>query len=161
MKIRPAHPTDRARVLELVPRLRAFGTVPLRSAQDLDDGETRTLNRYFETPSAPAAARLWVAESAAGLVEGVVYAERVTDYFTQEPHAHLGILMVSEAAEGTGVARMLVETVEDWARSSGFRFLSLNVFAGNDRARSFYERRSFRVDTLRYVKTLDIAGGGN
>lgn len=157
-RIRLAQPADREPVLWLVPRLRGFGTVPLRSAQDLDAGESRTLNRYFDAPSPVEGARLWVAESPAGSVEGAAYAERVTDYFTQELHAHLGILMVSENAEGRGVARLLVETVENWARLSGSRFLSLNVFAGNERARSFYEHASFRLDTLRYVKPLGPAG---
>lgn len=139
--------------MALVPRLRSFGSVPLRSGEDLDAGESRTLNRYFAT-EAPQSACLWVAENSAGTVEGAAYAERLTDYFTQEAHGHLGILMVSENAEGRGVAKLLVQTVEDWACACGFRFLSLNVFAGNERARSFYERAAFRVDTLRYVKPL-------
>jgi GNAT superfamily N-acetyltransferase len=63
-----------------------------------------------------------------------------------------------ENAEGRGVARLLVETVENWARLSGSRFLSLNVFAGNERARSFYEHAAFRLDTLRYVKPLQSEG---
>jgi GNAT superfamily N-acetyltransferase len=87
-------------------------------------------------------------------VEGAAYAECLTDYFTQETHGHLGILMVAENAEGHGLARLLVRTVEDWARGRGLRYLSLNVFAGNQRARSFYERAAFSVDTLRYVKPL-------
>jgi GNAT superfamily N-acetyltransferase len=157
-QIRLAKPVDRERLLGLIPRLRSFGTVPLRSAEDLDAGEIRTLKRYFDAPGPVDGARLWVAESPAGSVEGAAYAERVTDYFTQELHAHLGILMVSENAEGRGVARLLLQTVENWARLSGSRFLSLNVFAGNERARSFYEHASFRLDTLRYVKPLESGG---
>jgi GNAT superfamily N-acetyltransferase len=153
-KIRLATQADRARILDLVPRLRAFGTVALRSAHDLDIGECRTVNRYFDSESVPDQARLWVAESANATVEGAVYAERAADYFTREPHGHIGILMVSEDAEGTGIARLLVEAVENWCRACGFRFLTLNVFAGNERAQSFYERASFRVDTLRYIKPI-------
>jgi GNAT superfamily N-acetyltransferase len=157
-QIRLASPLDRERVLGLVPRLRSFGPVPLRSAHDLDAGEGRTLNRYFDAPGSLEGAGLWVAETRAGSVEGAAYAERVTDYFTQELHAHLGILMISENAQGRGVGRLLLETVEKWARTSGFRFLSLNVFAGNERARSFYEHAAFRLDTLKYVKPLGVAG---
>ena len=46
-------------------------------------------------------------------------------------------------------------TVEDWARNEGFRFISLNVFADNDRAISFYEGRTYRPDFVRYVKQLE------
>ena len=157
VSVRPAIRTDHARVLDLVPRLRAFGAVPLRSAHDLDAGECRTVNRYFESP--PHGAQLWVAETSEGTVEGAVYAESVADYFTQERHGHVGILMVSEEAEGRGIARLLLDVVENWCRVSGFRLLTLNVFAGNSRARSFYERAAFRPDVLRYVKSLHTAAG--
>jgi GNAT superfamily N-acetyltransferase len=151
--IRLARAEDREAVLVLVPRLRSFGSVPLRSAQDLDAGESRTLNAHFDR-NLPESARLWVAEAGAGSIEGVAYAERLKDYFTQETHGHLGVLVVAETAEGRGIAKALIQTVESWSRSSGFRFLTLNVFAGNERARAFYERAAFRVDTVRYVKPL-------
>ena len=152
-KIRPARAEDHQAVLALVPRLRSFGSVPLRTAQDLDAGESRTLNAHFDR-GLPESARLWVAESATQSIAGVAYAERLKDYFTQETHGHLGVLAVAEAAEGRGIARALIQTVENWARDSGFRFLTLNVFAGNEKARAFYDRADFRVDTIRYVKPL-------
>jgi GNAT superfamily N-acetyltransferase len=156
LQIRTATATDRAGVLALVPRLRAFGSVPLRSEGDLDAGEHRTLVRFFESQPAPSPQEkcLWVADLEHGQVAGVAYAERVTDYFTQEFHGHLGILMVSEAAEGRGIARSLMATVEEWARSNSFRYLSLNCFAGNERAKGFYERCSYQPDYVRYIKPL-------
>jgi GNAT superfamily N-acetyltransferase len=151
--IRLALAQDHEAVLALVPRLRSFGSVPLRTAQDLDAGESRTLKAHFDR-GLPESARLWVAESGTGSIAGVAYAERLKDYFTQETHGHLGVLAVAAAAEGRGIAKALIQTVENWSRDSGFRFLTLNVFAGNERARVFYERADFRVDTIRYVKSL-------
>ena len=152
-RIDPAEASDRAAILALVPRLRAFGEVPLRAGAVLDAGERRTLNGFFEHPSP--GAQLWVARADAGTLLGFAYAEVALDYFTREPHGHLGILALSESAQGQGIGRALVNEVEAWAQRNAFRFVTLSVFAGNEHAREFYERLDFRVDTLRYIKALD------
>jgi GNAT superfamily N-acetyltransferase len=151
---RPARVEDRPQVLALVPRLRAFGPPPLRPAEALDAGERRTLDRFFDAP--PDGARLWVAQGQGpnGALLGAAYAESAVDYFTQEVHGHLGILVVAAEAEGRGVGRSLLDAVEDWATEQGHRFLTLNVFSGNERARALYTHAGYRLDTVRYVKEL-------
>jgi ribosomal protein S18 acetylase RimI-like enzyme len=150
--IRPATSRDQAAVLALVPRLRAFqSSSTLRAPEALDSGEQRTLRRFFD--GNPAGACLWVAEEA-GTVVGAAYAERATDYFTQESHGHLGILAVAEQAEGRGIGQALLTTVEQWSRDAGLRFLSLNVFADNARAIGVYEKAGYRADFVRYVRQL-------
>lgn len=149
--IRAAAADDATAVLALVPRLRAFGPQTFRSPEALDAGEQRTLQRFFG--GAVAGARLWVAEDD-GTVVGLAYAERATDYFTQESHGHLGIIAVAERAEGRGIGRALLQTVEQWSRDEGFRFLSLNVFADNAHAIGVYEKSAYRADFVRYVKQL-------
>jgi len=150
--IREATNGDLAAIVQLIPRLRAFGPVRHRSEEVLDAGERRTIERYFE--ARPPGSQLWVAEHPAKGVSGVAYAERMIDYFTQAPHGHLGILAVAERAEGLGIARALMRQVEDWSRENGYSILTLNVFAANERARAFYERAGFEIDTLRYAKPL-------
>lgn len=155
--VRPATARDEAAVLALVPRLRAFessstqSSSTLRPAEALDAGEERTLRRFFA--GNPAGAVLWVAEDE-GTVVGMAYAEGATDYFTQESHGHLGILAVAERAEGRGIGKALLASVERWGRDAGFRFLSLNVFADNARAIEVYEKSAYRADFVRYVKQL-------
>lgn len=155
--IRPATSRDEAAVLALVPRLRAFQSAStqaasnLRRPEALDAGEQRTLRRFFA--ESPAGTYLWVAEDA-GTVAGMAYAQRATDYFTEETHGHLGILSVAEHAEGRGIGQALLATVEQWSRDAGFRFLSLNVFADNARAIAVYEKAAYRADFVRYVKQL-------
>ncbi|MGH8238505.1 MAG: GNAT family N-acetyltransferase [Steroidobacteraceae bacterium] len=101
--VRPATSRDAAAVLALVPRLRAFTSAStLRPPAALDAGEQRTLRRFFGEN--PAGALLWVAEDE-GTIVGMAYAERATDYFTQESHGHLGILAVAEHAEGRGIGK--------------------------------------------------------
>lgn len=150
--IRPACAADRAGAVALVPRLRAFGTPPLRSAQSLDEAEQRTLEQFFDAPKA--GGKLWVAVSEREDVVGIAYAERAVDYFTGETHGHLGILAVAEGAEGRGIGGALVAGVEAWATECGYRFVTLNVFAENGRAMAVYERAGYRPDTVRYVKEL-------
>ncbi len=139
-------------MLETAGRLAEFGPPPWRPATQIMEGEVRTLRAFFESPSADPA--LLVAHSAAKEPLGFAYLERVRDYFTLEEHGHVGILAVVEHAEGRGVGTLLVRAAEAWARSRGFGRLTLNVFAGNERARSVYERLGYRPETVRYVKFL-------
>jgi GNAT superfamily N-acetyltransferase len=151
--VRPASPGDRASVSALVPRLRAFGPPALRSSEALDAGERRTLEQFFDKPLE--GARMWVAQGPEeDTLLGVAYAERAIDYFTREAHGHLAILAVAAEAEGRGVGRALMEAVEGWASEQGYRFVTLNVFATNERAIAFYTRAGYRPDTVRYVKEL-------
>jgi ribosomal protein S18 acetylase RimI-like enzyme len=151
MMIRPATQHDEAAVLALAPELRSFEPATFRPASALDAGEARTLLRFFAEH--PAGTHLWLAELN-GAVVGAAYVETATDYFTGERHGHLGILVVASQARGAGVGQSLMDTVEEWARNEGFRFISLNVFADNHRAIALYEKRTYRPDFVRYVKQL-------
>lgn len=150
--IRPATAGDRDAALALVPRLRDFGPPPLRPVEVLDAGERRTLDRYFDDPID--GSMLFVAASPEGAVLGIGYAEREYDYFSQEAHGHLGILAVAAEAEGRGVGRALLDTVEQWSANQGYRLLTLNVFATNERAKAVYEHVGYQPDSIRYVKVL-------
>lgn len=150
--VRAATAADRELIIGLVPRLRAFGPPPLRPPTSIDDAERRALERALDAP--PPASVLLVAELDDAGPVGVAYAETATDYFTGERHGHLAILIVSEAGEGQGVGRALLAAAEAWAAAQGYRLLTLNVFAGNARARAVYERAGFVPDTVRYAKEL-------
>ena len=152
--IRDARTSDLRAVLDLVPRLRAFGSQPLRDDRDLDRAERDALTRAFDV--LPLGAALFVAERAGmeSLIAGVAYAETATDYFTRERHAHLAILAVSPEMEGQGVGRALMEAVEAWGLRLGYRMVTLNVFAANERARRVYERAGYSPDTIRYAKEI-------
>jgi GNAT superfamily N-acetyltransferase len=84
----------------------------------------------------------------------VALANTATDYFTHERHGHLSIIIVTEQGEGRGVGRALLDAVDAWAVEQGHRFITLNVFSGNRRARTVYERAGYAEDTVRYLKEL-------
>jgi GNAT superfamily N-acetyltransferase len=150
--VRPAIEADRDFVLALVPRLRAFGPSPLRPSEALDGAERRTLERAFD--ALPEGTSLLIGEHPAEGALGVAYVETGTDYFTKESHGHLAILIVAEAGEGRGVASALLEAVERWSAERGYRFVTLNVFAQNARARAAYEKAGYAPDIVRYLKEL-------
>ncbi len=153
MKIRPARPDDRSFVLEIATRLSAFGPPAWRTAEELVGGEVRTLRTFFQTPAAGSA--LLLAESERGERAGFIYLERLQDYFTREEHGHIGVLAVTQEAEGKGVGASLVRAAEAWALEQGYRKLTLTVFEANRRARAVYEHLGYAAETLRYVKILE------
>ena len=76
------------------------------------------------------------------------------DHFTGHGRAYVEVLVVAAEAEGRGAGQALMRHAEAWAHARGFREVDLDVFAGNDRARAFYERLGYRTDHCRMVKPL-------
>jgi ribosomal protein S18 acetylase RimI-like enzyme len=150
VRIRPATGSDQAFVHNVTDRLIAFGPPSWRTPEEIVEAERRTLNAFFIDP--PRDTALLIAENDTRL--GFIYLETQIDYFTGERHGHVGIIAVDDAAEGKGVGRALLDTAASWARARGFRRLTLNVFAGNERARRVYERAGFQPETLRYVRAV-------
>jgi GNAT superfamily N-acetyltransferase len=152
VKIRPALPDDRPFVLATAQRLAAFGPPPWRTASEIVEREARTLAAFFAAP--PAGSALLVAESEQGERLGFAYLEQLEDYFTHEAHGHVGMLAVSETAEGKGIAGALMRAAELWALEQGYLKLTLGVFEGNRGARAMYEHLGYVAEMLRYVKIL-------
>lgn len=153
LTVRPARPEDRDFVVATAVRLAEFGPPPWRTREEVVTAESRVLHAFFETPGEGIA--LLIAEAPNGERLGFAYLETLTDYFDLRPHGHVAELAVTREAEGRGAAGALLAAAEAWSRGLGHRRLTLNVFEGNRHARAVYERRGFRPETLRYVKTLD------
>jgi GNAT superfamily N-acetyltransferase len=151
--VRYGSAADRDFVVETARRFAAFGPPPWRTPHEVVAGEVRCLDDFFDGGMQGSA--LIVAEDA-GRPAGFAFLEHATDYFTGERHGHLGMIAVTEAAEGRGVGAALLRAAEDWARAQGYAKLTLHVFEGNDRARRVYERAGYRVETVRYVKPFDV-----
>nr|WP_315382463.1 GNAT family N-acetyltransferase [uncultured Sphingomonas sp.] len=60
-----------------------------------------------------------------------------------EDTVHLSTLAVDPAEQGRGLGTMLIKRVEDWARESGMRSLSLSVIQQRQTLIAWYGRRGF------------------
>ncbi|MEO6447167.1 MAG: GNAT family N-acetyltransferase [Gemmatimonadaceae bacterium] len=150
--IRPAVPADRDAVVALTPRLEAFGLPANIRPNELASGEARALQSAFE--QLPEGAALFVAAEESGRLLGFTFLETKVDYFSQRSHGHVGILAVSESAEGRGVGSALLRAADEWAEGLGYDRLTLFVFEKNDRARRVYERAGYSADLVRYRRDL-------
>ncbi len=67
--------------------------------------------------------------------------------FNEPPHKTLYIddLCVDENIRGRHVGRDLYRYVCDWARQNGFYNITLHVWEGNDKAKSFYDKMGMKV----------------
>ena len=151
MRVRGARDADRTFVLETAARLAAFGPPPWRTVDEIIEAEARTLRDVFESPDD--GSRVLIAEAGDERL-GFMLLEELRDYFTLERHGHVGILAVTDGAEGRGVGGALIRAAESWARDRGYRTLTLNVFTGNQHARDVYEHLGFEPDTIKYIKAL-------
>lgn len=149
--IRSVRPDDREFIIRTSSRLSEFGGPPWRTPEEIVEGEVRTLRAFFDDPVPTSS--LLVAD-VDGRPQGFVYLEEVRDYFTLEMHGHIGILAVDAEAEGRGAGRALMGAAEAWARSRGYRKLTLSVFEHNRRARAVYEHVGFAPDTIKYLKPI-------
>jgi GNAT superfamily N-acetyltransferase len=151
MRVRGARDGDRAFVLETAARLAAFGPPRWRTTEEIVEAEARTLRDFFE--SSDEASRLLIVEAGDRRL-GFALLEELRDYFTLDRHGHVGILAVTNEAEGRGAGGALIRAAEAWARERGYRTLTLNVFSGNSHAREVYEHLGFEPDTIKYIKAL-------
>ena len=64
-------------------------------------------------------------------------------------------LAVTEAAEGQGVGRFLLDSAERWGRGHGAVELMLKTSWFNTHARGFYAHAGFQEDHVALVRRLD------
>lgn len=152
---------DRDFVIDTARRFAAFGPPPWRPALEVVAGEVRCLDDFFD--GRLQGPTLLIADGPLASPEpsrgdggplGFAFLEPAVDYFSGDPHGHIGMIAVTEAAEGRGAGAALMRAAEDWARTCGYPKLTLNVFEANHRARTVYERFGYQVETVRYVKHL-------
>jgi GNAT superfamily N-acetyltransferase len=152
MKVRPAAPADEAFILKLTDQLGAFPVPHWRTPSEIAAADHIILLDALHEPAPDAS--LFVAEDDGGSPLGYAFTATREDYFTHERHAHVEVLAVETAAQGQGVGRRLMAAAEAWAKGRGYRRVTLNVFAQNERARQFYERLGYTPETVHYLKEL-------
>jgi tRNA (adenine37-N6)-methyltransferase len=148
--VRLAHTDDVPFIRSLGQRLAAVGVPPWRDPQQAQGFHTGELEAVV---AAVGAGGVLVAARADEPL-GVISLHEQRDFLTGAPQAYIAILAVSAAAEGTGVADLLMTAAEEWARAHGYGHIALDTFASNGRARRFYQRHGYREEVHKLVKPL-------
>ena len=152
LRVRPATPEDKEFVLGLAHRFVGFGVPGWHEPRDIVSAIERVLDAPIDPSTEDPA--LMVAEDEAGERLGFIRLETRSDHFTGERRGYVSEIAVDEGSEGRSVGKALMKAGEAWARDRGYRLLTLDVFAGNVRARSFYRRLGYGEDSLSMAKEL-------
>jgi len=153
LTIRPARHDDEAFLVSLLPRLADFPLPVWRTAEEIARGDRQILLDALHGTLEHSA--ILVAElSPAGQRAGYVFATTKHDYFTRAAHAHVEVLAVEAGEERRGVARALMDAIEQWARRRGYAWVTLNVFDRNSRAKALYDSLGYELETVHYRKAL-------
>lgn len=154
--IRPATPSDIDGIVSLMPRLAGAFSPPRREPEHIYSGDTELLVKWAQgTLENASSCIIFVASDAENGVAALAFARTRQDIFSYEPSCHLESLVVRQDAEGQGLARRLVQSVEKEAKERGAKTMSLHVFPNNLRARDLYEKQGFHSELVRYVKFMD------
>lgn len=151
-RFRHATADDEPFLLGLTGRLADFPLPEWRTAGEIARADHHILLDALRHPTPDSL--VLIAEASDGAPAGYVFARTATDYFTATRHAHIEVLAVAPNAEGRGVARALLDQAEEWAAQQGYRQITLNVFARNERARGLYEHLGYHPETVHYRKAL-------
>lgn len=138
-------------MLRLADQLAAFDVPPWRTAREIQRADDGVIRAALDESASDTIG--FVVDGPTGLA-GVVCLTTQVDYFTQERLAHVEVLAVDPSAQGRGVARILMDAAEEWARRQGFRRISLNVWTQNERARGLYQHLGYLPETMHYLKAL-------
>lgn len=152
VRIRPASISDKEFIISLLPRLVEFGPPSWRDVALMTAFDTQVLSDRLLSQSPGTA--IFIAEDVDGVALGFIHLQTGIDYYMREEHGHIADLVVARDGEGQGVGSALIAKGEEWARSQRYRWLTLNVFAQNLRAREIYKQHGYGEDVMKYVKDL-------
>ena len=152
LRFRPATVDDEPFLLGLTARLADFPLPEWRTADEIARADHAILLDALRRPTPQSF--IVIVEAPEGTPAGYVFARAATDYFTSQRHAHVEVLAVAPEYEGMGLGRALLDHVEEWAARQGYRQVTLNVFARNERARQVYEHLGYQPETVHYRKGL-------
>lgn len=148
--LRPATLDDDGVLAHFAVRLANFPLPPWRTADEIATADARAMMKAVRAGHQDD--EVLIAERD-GTPVGCLHMISALDFFGRR-HAHVSVIAVSEAVEGTGVGRALLAHAEAWARQRALPLVTLNVFAANERARRFYEQAGFEPEIVKFAKPV-------
>jgi len=145
VRILPITPQDLPRAAELFHALHTFNATFDPRFTLADDWPTHLRAAYERTRDDPDTlwTLAWHGEEAVGLL--LAQAHLDPPIFRHRRWLELSALYVEPSYRRHGVARLLVEYLQAWARQRGFDAIQLYVSAANTGARQFYARQGFEL----------------
>jgi GNAT superfamily N-acetyltransferase len=150
INVRPYTPADQLFVLGLAPRL-VIGMPPWRDPQQWLLAVQGWISNSINPENQKTV--VFVAEDEQRERLGFATVTRAS-HFTGEPQAYIGELATTEAAEGHGVGKTLLQACEKWALGQGYRVITLATGAANARALGFYHHLGYQDEDVTLVKLL-------
>ncbi len=156
MEIRPACQTDIPGILSL---LLQVGDVHHRIRPDIfPSGALKytreALQTLLQDPARPVFAAM-EGERMVGYCFCVLKDTRGSTVQTERLELYIDDLCVEEACRSQGVGKALYRHALDHARGLGCRFISLNVWCGNDSALGFYENLGLKPRSIMMDMALE------
>ena len=150
LKIRAATREDALVLTRLAARLASFPLPPWRTPDSIATADAAAMMEAIEEGRDDN--EVVIAERD-GVPAGCLHIVVIKDFFGVS-HGHISVLSTTAEMEGTGVGRALIAYAEQWTTRRGLSLMTLNVFAGNERARRFYDRAGFEVEMLKYARRI-------
>ena len=95
-------------------------------------------------------------DKAIGLIMGCIFPYDEYDYLDYKcpKRGEITELIVSKNARSKGIGNMLMKKMEDYFKSVGCEYVLVDVFAYNENAIKFYERREYHPRMYTDIKKL-------
>jgi ribosomal protein S18 acetylase RimI-like enzyme len=154
--VRPYDDRDHDAVLALGVRL-THGAPPWRDAERWRAAVLGWVAEWLDAAHSPTHAVFVAVGDQADEQQDVLLgfvAVSARTHATGDIDAYVGELVVAEAATRRGVGRALLAAAESWARTQGFRVLSLETEGANTAARGLYASEGFVEEEVRLSKVL-------
>jgi ribosomal protein S18 acetylase RimI-like enzyme len=152
LTIRKMEETDKEFIVGLSTRFTDFDFMAWRDPQVMKDAQLKMAVEAVEGNDPDS--DIFVVEDEKNNLVGFLHMTKNIDYFTGEAQGYISSIAVSKEGEGRGIARKLMEKAEEWTKSKGYKQLTLNVFAQNERAIKLYEKFNFENEIVKMVKEL-------
>ncbi len=149
--IRAALESDRAFIFQLSPRLAEVAELKWHCDEVIQKMQDDYISAMLIKTAVPHTTLIAEKDS---VPLGFIHARSHIDSISGETCGTVPLLAVSPNAQGLGIGKMLVNSVELWAKGLGYRLLHLEVFAQNKGAHNFYKKQGFEAETLHMIKEL-------
>ena len=138
-KLREAKPSDAQRLVELIDEL----------GHAIDERQLRknlaALKKVGETP---------LVATLDKKVVGLIGMHQTVTIHRDAPLGRITILVVTKAAQGTNLGRLLVEAAEDWCRKKGCKLVEVTSNDRRAEAHAFYRHMGYERSSIRFFKKL-------